>query len=85
MDDFNNINVSNMVKGDHIIKNVKGINIGIYKIDKDKYSVFKMTCPHMGGDLCFFKNKKIIPLKLNVPGMAILTIYQENLLRTQIL
>ena len=39
----------------------------------------------MGGDLCFFKNKKIIPLKLNVPGMAILTIYQENLLRTQIL
>ncbi len=58
MDDFSNINVSNMVKGDHIIKNVKGINIGIYKIDEDKYSVFKMTCPHMGGDLCFFKNKK---------------------------
>ena len=54
MDDFNNINVSNMVKGDHIIKNVKGINIGIYKIDEDKYSVFKMTCSTYGRRFMFF-------------------------------
>tara|TARA_B100000579_G_scaffold423554_1_gene426846 strand:+ start:874 stop:1254 length:381 start_codon:yes stop_codon:yes gene_type:complete len=34
-----------------LIKEFEKIKIGIF-YDNEKFSVFEMTCPHMGGDLC---------------------------------
>ena len=36
------------------IKNVDDFSIGIY-LKLDRIHVFKMTCPHLGGDLCLAK------------------------------
>ena len=36
------------------IKNVNDFSIGIY-FKLDNFYVFKMTCPHIGGDLCHAK------------------------------
>ena len=67
-----------------LIKEFEKIKIGIF-YDNEKFSVFEMTCPHMGGDLCSGKID-IKKKKFNVWFMVIFfQLKLEILLKIQIL
>ena len=56
------LEISKIESNKLLIKEFEKIKIGIF-YDNEKFSVFEMTCPHMGGDLCSGKidvNKKEI-------------------------